>query len=85
MKSDFGLFCFQNLHVDSEKVWPNIPPPVPVCNGCGVTGVSSDSLLGVHLSKTPQKYGLYTQEAHIVLVSAVVSALRLVALAVRKL
>ncbi|XP_048056061.1 meiosis regulator and mRNA stability factor 1 isoform X2 [Megalobrama amblycephala] len=46
-----------NLHVDSEKVWPNIPPPVPVCNGCGVTGVSSDSLLGVHLSKTPQKYG----------------------------
>ncbi|XP_067228877.1 meiosis regulator and mRNA stability factor 1 isoform X4 [Chanodichthys erythropterus] len=57
-----GAHCLQdcwrkNLHVDSEKVWPNIPPPVPVCNGCGVTGVSSDSLLGVHLSKTPQKYG----------------------------
>ncbi|XP_067314926.1 meiosis regulator and mRNA stability factor 1 isoform X2 [Pseudorasbora parva] len=46
-----------SLHVDSEKVWPNIPPPVPVCNGCGVTGVSSEGLLGVHLSKTPQKYG----------------------------
>ncbi|XP_051754001.1 meiosis regulator and mRNA stability factor 1 isoform X3 [Ctenopharyngodon idella] len=46
-----------SLHVESEKVWPNIPPPVPVCNGCGVTGVSSDSLLGVHLNKTPQKYG----------------------------
>uniref|UniRef100_A0A671Q165 Meiosis regulator and mRNA stability factor 1 n=1 Tax=Sinocyclocheilus anshuiensis TaxID=1608454 RepID=A0A671Q165_9TELE len=51
------LFCFQSLHVDSEKVWPNIPPPVPVCNGCGVTGASSDGLLGVHLSKTTQKYG----------------------------
>ncbi|XP_016109842.1 meiosis arrest female protein 1 homolog isoform X4 [Sinocyclocheilus grahami] len=46
-----------SLHVDSEKVWPNIPPPVPVCNGCGVTGASSDGLLGVHLGKTTQKYG----------------------------
>ncbi|XP_067314927.1 meiosis regulator and mRNA stability factor 1 isoform X3 [Pseudorasbora parva] len=57
-----GAHCLQDcwrksLHVDSEKVWPNIPPPVPVCNGCGVTGVSSEGLLGVHLSKTPQKYG----------------------------
>ncbi|XP_051754002.1 meiosis regulator and mRNA stability factor 1 isoform X4 [Ctenopharyngodon idella] len=57
-----GAHCLQDcwrksLHVESEKVWPNIPPPVPVCNGCGVTGVSSDSLLGVHLNKTPQKYG----------------------------
>ncbi|XP_016364959.1 meiosis arrest female protein 1 homolog isoform X3 [Sinocyclocheilus rhinocerous] len=46
-----------SLHVDSEKVWPNIPPPVPVCNGCGVTGASSDGLLGVHLGKATQKYG----------------------------
>ncbi|XP_056122004.1 meiosis regulator and mRNA stability factor 1 isoform X1 [Rhinichthys klamathensis goyatoka] len=57
-----GAHCLQDcwrksLRVDSEKVWPNIPPPVPVCNGCGVTGVSSDGLLGVHLGKTPQKYG----------------------------
>ncbi|KAK7154734.1 hypothetical protein R3I93_009626 [Phoxinus phoxinus] len=57
-----GAHCLQDcwrksLRVDSEKVWPNIPPPVPVCNGCGVTGVSSDGLLGVHLGKSPQKYG----------------------------
>ncbi|XP_016109843.1 meiosis arrest female protein 1 homolog isoform X5 [Sinocyclocheilus grahami] len=57
-----GAHCLQecwrkSLHVDSEKVWPNIPPPVPVCNGCGVTGASSDGLLGVHLGKTTQKYG----------------------------
>ncbi|XP_016364958.1 meiosis arrest female protein 1 homolog isoform X2 [Sinocyclocheilus rhinocerous] len=57
-----GAHCLQecwrkSLHVDSEKVWPNIPPPVPVCNGCGVTGASSDGLLGVHLGKATQKYG----------------------------
>ncbi|XP_052455021.1 meiosis regulator and mRNA stability factor 1 isoform X2 [Carassius gibelio] len=57
-----GVHCLQDcwrksLHVDSEKVWPNIPPPVPVCNGCGVTGASSDGLLGVHFGKTTQKYG----------------------------
>uniref|UniRef100_A0A673MAK8 Meiosis regulator and mRNA stability factor 1 n=1 Tax=Sinocyclocheilus rhinocerous TaxID=307959 RepID=A0A673MAK8_9TELE len=52
-----GAHCLQDLHVDSEKVWPNIPPPVPVCNGCGVTGASSDGLLGVHLGKATQKYG----------------------------
>ncbi|XP_058634943.1 meiosis regulator and mRNA stability factor 1 isoform X2 [Onychostoma macrolepis] len=40
-----------SLHADSEKVWPNIPPPVPVCNGCG------DGLLGVRLGRTAQKYG----------------------------
>uniref|UniRef100_A0A673MG66 Meiosis regulator and mRNA stability factor 1 n=1 Tax=Sinocyclocheilus rhinocerous TaxID=307959 RepID=A0A673MG66_9TELE len=54
-----GAHCLQDLHVDSEKVWPNIPPPVPVCNGCGVTGASSDGLLGVHLGKATQKYGPY--------------------------
>ncbi|XP_073707798.1 meiosis regulator and mRNA stability factor 1 [Garra rufa] len=63
-----GAHCLQDcwrksLHVDSEKVWPNIPPPVPVCNGCGVTGSSSDGLLGVHLGKTPQKYGPPESEA----------------------
>uniref|UniRef100_A0A8C2IBB9 Meiosis regulator and mRNA stability factor 1 n=1 Tax=Cyprinus carpio TaxID=7962 RepID=A0A8C2IBB9_CYPCA len=61
-----GVHCLQDcwrkvgrlsLHVDSGKVWPNIPPPVPVCNGCGVTGASPEGLLGVHLSKTTQKYG----------------------------
>ncbi|XP_042613576.1 meiosis regulator and mRNA stability factor 1-like isoform X3 [Cyprinus carpio] len=57
VKSNISLFCFQSLHVDSGKVWPNIPPPVPVCNGCGVTGASPEGLLGVHLSKTTQKYG----------------------------
>ncbi|XP_058634946.1 meiosis regulator and mRNA stability factor 1 isoform X4 [Onychostoma macrolepis] len=41
----------KSLHADSEKVWPNIPPPVPVCNGCG------DGLLGVRLGRTAQKYG----------------------------
>ncbi|XP_036425989.1 meiosis regulator and mRNA stability factor 1 isoform X1 [Colossoma macropomum] len=50
---------------DSVKVWPNIPPPqaqsapVPVCNGCGVPGASTD---GIHLhttslGKVNQKYG----------------------------
>lgn len=54
VESDTRLLCrFQSLHVDSEKVWPNIPPPVPVCNGCG------DGLLGVRLGRTAQKYGLY--------------------------
>ncbi|XP_050967650.1 meiosis regulator and mRNA stability factor 1 isoform X1 [Labeo rohita] len=59
----------QSLQVDSEKVWPNIPPPVPVpvpvavCNGCGVTGASSDGLLGVRLGKTAQKYGPPESEA----------------------
>ncbi|XP_043086800.1 meiosis regulator and mRNA stability factor 1 isoform X2 [Puntigrus tetrazona] len=41
----------KSLHVDSEKVWPNIPPPAPVCNGC------SDGLLGVRLGRAVQKYG----------------------------
>lgn len=52
------LCCFQNFNVESEKVWPNIPPPVPVpmCNGCGVAG-TSEGLLGAHLNKTAQKYG----------------------------
>ncbi|KAK2888701.1 hypothetical protein Q8A67_014076 [Cirrhinus molitorella] len=52
-----------SLHVDSEKVWPNIPPPLPVCNGCGVTGAAADGLLGVHLGKTAQKYGPPESEA----------------------
>ncbi|XP_073809548.1 meiosis regulator and mRNA stability factor 1 isoform X9 [Danio rerio] len=45
------------VRVDPEKVWPNIPPPVPVCNGCGATGAPTDGLLGVHLGKPVQKYG----------------------------
>lgn len=65
VKSNISLFCFQSLHVDSGKVWPNIPPPVPVCNGCGVTGASPEGLLGVHLSKTTQKYGPRTRQTHI--------------------
>nr|XP_055068273.1 meiosis regulator and mRNA stability factor 1 isoform X3 [Misgurnus anguillicaudatus] len=59
-----GARCFhdcwrKNLNSDSEKVWPNIPPPVPapMCNGCGVAGTSSEGLLGAHLIKTAQKYG----------------------------
>lgn len=59
VESDPRLFCFQSVHVDSEKVWPNIPPPVPVCNGCGVRGASPDGLLGVRLGRTAQKYGPY--------------------------
>ncbi|XP_051562525.1 meiosis regulator and mRNA stability factor 1 isoform X6 [Myxocyprinus asiaticus] len=58
-----GAHCLQDcwrksLGVDSEKVWPNIPPPVPVplCNGCGVTRTPSDGLLGAHLNKPTQKY-----------------------------
>ncbi|XP_073809546.1 meiosis regulator and mRNA stability factor 1 isoform X7 [Danio rerio] len=47
----------QGVRVDPEKVWPNIPPPVPVCNGCGATGAPTDGLLGVHLGKPVQKYG----------------------------
>ncbi|XP_073671409.1 meiosis regulator and mRNA stability factor 1 isoform X2 [Paramisgurnus dabryanus] len=48
-----------NLNAESEKVWPNIPPPVPapMCNGCGVAGTSSEGLLGANLTKTAQKYG----------------------------
>ncbi|KAL0190102.1 hypothetical protein M9458_012800, partial [Cirrhinus mrigala] len=60
-----GARCLQDcwrksLHVDSEKVWPNIPPPVPVavCNGCGATGASSDGLLGVRRGQTVQKYAV---------------------------
>lgn len=45
------------LRVDPDKVWPNIPPPVPVCNGCGATGASADGLRGFHLGKPAQKYG----------------------------
>ncbi|XP_063051996.1 meiosis regulator and mRNA stability factor 1 isoform X2 [Engraulis encrasicolus] len=47
---------------DLDNLWPNIPPPhaksapipVPVCNGCGVGGASTDGLL---MGKTTQKYG----------------------------
>ncbi|XP_062853880.1 meiosis regulator and mRNA stability factor 1 isoform X2 [Trichomycterus rosablanca] len=49
---------------DSEKVWPNIPPPqpcsapAPLCNGCGVSGSSTDSLLHpTSMGKVNQKYG----------------------------
>ncbi|XP_072539563.1 meiosis regulator and mRNA stability factor 1 isoform X2 [Salminus brasiliensis] len=50
---------------NSAKVWPNIPPPqaqsapVPVCNGCGVPGASTDGILlhTTSLSKINQKYG----------------------------
>ncbi|XP_026101132.1 meiosis regulator and mRNA stability factor 1 isoform X4 [Carassius auratus] len=71
-----GVHCLQDcwrksLHVDSEKVWPNIPPPVPVCNGCGVTGASSDGLLGVHFGKTTQKYGPYTHKTHVLTLEVV--------------
>ncbi|XP_065150042.1 meiosis regulator and mRNA stability factor 1 isoform X3 [Paramisgurnus dabryanus] len=59
-----GARCFhdcwrKNLNAESEKVWPNIPPPVPapMCNGCGVAGTSSEGLLGANLTKTAQKYG----------------------------
>ncbi|XP_026789141.3 meiosis regulator and mRNA stability factor 1 isoform X3 [Pangasianodon hypophthalmus] len=47
---------------DSEKVWPNIPPPqpcsatVPICNGCRVPGISNDGILHP-TSKINQKYG----------------------------
>ncbi|XP_057194060.1 meiosis regulator and mRNA stability factor 1 isoform X1 [Triplophysa rosa] len=48
----------KNFNVESEKVWPNIPLPVPMpmCNGCGVAG-TSEGLLGAHLNKPTQKYG----------------------------
>ncbi|XP_031419446.1 meiosis regulator and mRNA stability factor 1 isoform X2 [Clupea harengus] len=57
----------QGLVSEPAKLWPNIPPPhaqsapipVPMCNGCGVTGASTDGLLllGSSLGKTSQKYG----------------------------
>lgn len=52
------LCYFQNLNIESGKVWPNIPPPVPVpmCNGCGVVG-TPEGPLGAHLNKPTQKYG----------------------------
>uniref|UniRef100_A0A8B9J539 Meiosis regulator and mRNA stability factor 1 n=1 Tax=Astyanax mexicanus TaxID=7994 RepID=A0A8B9J539_ASTMX len=50
---------------NSAKVWPNIPPPhaqsapVPVCNGCGVPGSSTDGILlhTASLNKVNHKYG----------------------------
>ncbi|XP_058258470.1 meiosis regulator and mRNA stability factor 1 isoform X1 [Hemibagrus wyckioides] len=49
---------------DSEKVWPNIPPPQPcsaavsMCNGCRVPGTSSDGILHpTSIGKINQKYG----------------------------
>ncbi|XP_046691551.1 meiosis regulator and mRNA stability factor 1 isoform X5 [Silurus meridionalis] len=50
---------------DSEKVWPNIPPPqpcsasVPMCNGCRVPGTSNDGILHpIGMAKVNQKCGL---------------------------
>ncbi|XP_041958979.1 meiosis regulator and mRNA stability factor 1 isoform X3 [Alosa sapidissima] len=55
------------LASEPDKLWPNIPPPhaqsapipIPMCNGCGVSGASVDGLLllGSSLGKTSQKYG----------------------------
>ncbi|KAM9483471.1 meiosis regulator and mRNA stability factor 1 isoform 1-T1 [Clarias gariepinus] len=49
---------------DSEKVWPNIPPPqpcpstVPICNGCRVPGTPNDGILHpTSIGKINQKYG----------------------------
>ncbi|XP_066545183.1 meiosis regulator and mRNA stability factor 1 isoform X4 [Amia ocellicauda] len=52
---------------ETAKVWPNIPPPstqsapvpIPMCNGCGVSGSTADGmlLLGTSLGKSGQKYG----------------------------
>ncbi|XP_053540132.1 meiosis regulator and mRNA stability factor 1 isoform X5 [Ictalurus punctatus] len=49
---------------DSEKVWPNIPPPqpcsatLPMCNGCRVPGTSNDGILHpTSVGKITQKYG----------------------------
>ncbi|XP_030637945.1 meiosis regulator and mRNA stability factor 1 [Chanos chanos] len=57
----------QGMVVDAEKVWPNIPPPqhqsapipIPLCNGCVVSGNPSDGLhlLGSSLGKPNQKFG----------------------------
>ncbi|KAG5854423.1 hypothetical protein ANANG_G00037680 [Anguilla anguilla] len=59
--------CLRKPVADAEKVWPNIPPlpsqsvavPVPMCNGCGVPGASSDGMLlvGSNLGKPSQKHG----------------------------
>ncbi|KAJ8363878.1 hypothetical protein SKAU_G00127090 [Synaphobranchus kaupii] len=57
--------CLRKPVTDTEKVWPNIPPlstqsvPVPMCNGCGVPGTSSDGMLliGPNLGKPSQKHG----------------------------
>ncbi|XP_026989357.2 meiosis regulator and mRNA stability factor 1 isoform X2 [Tachysurus fulvidraco] len=65
-------YCHQSLRkptqglgvADSEKVWPNIPPPhpctsaLPICNGCRVPGTSSDGILHpTSVGKVNQKYG----------------------------
>ncbi|KAI1896045.1 hypothetical protein AGOR_G00090760 [Albula goreensis] len=57
----------RELVTDAEKVWPSIPTlpsqsvpaPVPLCNGCGVPGATSDGmlLLGTSLGKPTQKHG----------------------------
>ncbi|XP_061087780.1 meiosis regulator and mRNA stability factor 1 isoform X2 [Conger conger] len=59
--------CLGKPVTDTEKVWPNIPPlpsqpipvPIPMCNGCGVPGASSDGMLtvGSNLGKPSQKHG----------------------------
>ncbi|KAK2857564.1 hypothetical protein Q7C36_005483 [Tachysurus vachellii] len=65
-------YCHQSLRkptqglgaADSEKVWPNIPPPhpctsaLPMCNGCRVPATSSDGILQpTSIGKVNQKYG----------------------------
>ncbi|MBN3320974.1 MARF1 factor, partial [Atractosteus spatula] len=55
------------LAVEAAKAWPNIPPPsaqsapvpIPLCNGCGVPGATTDGLLllGASLGTSSQKYG----------------------------
>ncbi|KAJ8413614.1 hypothetical protein AAFF_G00081210 [Aldrovandia affinis] len=53
----------RELVTDAEEVWPlptqSVPVPVPMCNGCGVPGTSSDGilLLGTNLGKPSQKHG----------------------------
>lgn len=52
---------------DTKKTWPHVPAPpaksapvpVPMCNGCGVTGTSADSflLVGTSLGKSSQRHG----------------------------
>ncbi|TRY56306.1 hypothetical protein DNTS_031848 [Danionella cerebrum] len=41
----------QGVPLDSEKVWPKIPPPIPVGNGCGVT---PDGLMPITHAHKPE-------------------------------
>ncbi|XP_071359795.1 meiosis regulator and mRNA stability factor 1 isoform X4 [Trachinotus anak] len=52
-----------SLASESDKVWPNVPPPqtapipIPICNGCGTSSDGMMLMPSTSLGKIGQKYG----------------------------